>query len=316
MFSEKISRRNAIKTTAAAFAFAVAGKGVAKESPRQKTKSDLPLPISLNCGTLVGYKLTIEEQIDMCAKAGYDGIEPWTRHIEEFLSRGGKLSDIKKRLEDANLKPYNLIGFAKSMIDDSAERAKNFEQMKIEIEWAAEIGSRNIACTMLGVEELNPLKFDEYAQRYAAVIEASKPFGVRPLLELWGHRALHRLGDALKIAALTNSGDAGLLLDFYHIYRGGNSFDTLKLINIASLDVFHINDYPANPAREKLVDADRIYPGDGICPFDKLLPQMYAQGFRGALSLELFNKTYWKNPPEKVLADGYSKTKNVLACNF
>ena len=68
--------------------------------------------------------------------------------------------------------------------------------MKREIGWAAEIGCKNIACTMWGVEELDPLKFDEYAARYAAVLEAAKPFGVRPLLELWGHRALHRLGDA------------------------------------------------------------------------------------------------------------------------
>ena len=138
-----------------------------------------------------------------------------------------------------------------------------------------------------------------YAARYAAVLEAAKPFGVRPLLELWGHRALHRLGDALKIAALANDDSAGLLLDFYHLYRGGNSFGSLGLVNLGGMDVFHINDYPPTPPREKLADADRVYPGDGVCPFGEILPKMYAQGFRGALSLELFNKTYWKNPPEK-----------------
>ena len=184
--------------------------------------------------------------------------------------------------------------------------------MKREIGWAAEIGSRNIACTMYGIEKLDPLKFDEYAERYAKVIELARPYGIKPLLELWGHRALHRLGDALKIAALTNDANAGLLLDFYHLYRGGNSFASLNLVNLGGLDVFHINDYPSSPAREKLVDADRVFPGDGICPFKAILPKMYSQGFRGCLSLELFNKNYWKQPPEKTLAEGYTKTKDTI----
>ena len=78
------------------------------------------------------------------------------------------------------------------------------------------------------------------------------------------------------------------------------------------LDVFHINDYPSSPAREKLVDADRVFPGDGICPFKAVLPKMYSQGFRGCLSLELFNKNYWKQPPEKTVAEGYKKTKDTI----
>lgn len=310
---KKISRRNAIKLAAATAVSAVAAGNAAAKPPAQKRyKSGLPLPIGMNCGTLNGYNLKLEEQINLISKAGYDGIEPWTRHIEDFISRGNKITEVKKRLEDADLKPDNLIGFAKCMLDDPAERAKNIEQMKREIGWAAEIGSKNIACTMYGIEKLDPLKFDEYAERYAKVIELARPYGVKPLLELWGHRALHRLGDALKIAALTNDANAGLLLDFYHLYRGGNSFASLNLVNLGGLDVFHINDYPSSPAREKLVDADRVFPGDGICPFKAILPKMYSQGFRGCLSLELFNKNYWKQPPEKTLAEGYAKTKDTI----
>ena len=162
---KKISRRNALKLAAATAVSAVAaGNAVANQTARKRYKSGLPLPIGMNCGTLNGYNLKLEEQIKLISKAGYDGIEPWTRHIEDFISRGNKISEVKKRLEDADLKPDNLIGFAKCMLDDPAERAKNIEQMKREIGWAAEIGSRNIACTMYGIEKLDPLKFDEYAE--------------------------------------------------------------------------------------------------------------------------------------------------------
>ena len=147
-------------STAALAAAALPRAARASENP--KPKGGLPLPIALNCGTLVGYDLKLEDQINLVSKAGYDGIEPWTRHVEEFLSRGKKLSEARRRLEDAGLLPYNLIAFAKCMVDDPAARAQNLEQMKREIGWAAEIGCKNIACTMWGVEELDPLKFDDY----------------------------------------------------------------------------------------------------------------------------------------------------------
>lgn len=197
------------------------------------------------------------------------------------------------------------------MVDDPAARAQNLEQMKREIGWAAEIGCKNIACTMWGVEELDPLKFDEYAARYAAVLEAAKPFGVRPLLELWGHRALHRLGDALKIAALANDGGAGLLLDFYHLYRGGNSFGSLALVNLGGMDVFHINDYPSNPPREKLVDATRVYPGDGVARSAKFSRKCTRRD-SGARCRSNSLTNLLEKSPEKTLAEGYEKTKSVI----
>lgn len=294
------------------FATAAAASAIPSGCAKSKMADGGRLPIGLNCGTLIGYRLPLERQVELVSQAGYDGIEPWTRDIEEYFSRGKKLSDAKKLFEDANLKVYNLIGFAKCMSDDAGERAKGLEQMKREIEWAAGIGSKNIACTMLGVEKLDPQKFDEYAARYRAVIEIATPYGVKPLLELWGHRALHRLGDALDIAARTGSERAGLLLDFYHLYRGGNSFDSLALLNLADMDVFHINDYPANPPREKLADADRIFPTEGICPFGEILPKMKKQGFKGCLSLEIFNKKYWATyPPEELLKIGLQKIKAI-----
>ena len=83
----------------------------------------------MNCGTLNGYNLKLEEQIKLISKAGYDGIEPWTRHIEDFISRGNKISEVKKRLEDADLKPDNLIGFAKCMLDDPAVLAQSSQAL-------------------------------------------------------------------------------------------------------------------------------------------------------------------------------------------
>ena len=95
------------------------------------------------------------------------------------------------------------------------------------------------------------------------------------------------------------------------VYR--NSFDSLRLINGKILPVFHINDYPELPPRSELRDSDRVFPGDGICPFNKVLPLLYDSGFRGGLSVELFNKGYWETMDVKeVLKKSFEKTTQVI----
>ena len=50
-----------------------------------------------------------------------------------------------------------------------------------------------------------------------------------------------------------------------------------------------MNDYPANPPRERLVDADRVWPGDGQAPWKDIFGNLDAVGADPWLSIELFN---------------------------
>jgi sugar phosphate isomerase/epimerase len=104
-----------------------------------------------------------------------------------------------------------------------------------------------------------------------------------------------------------------MLLDAYHIYKGGSEFTSIRLVSGTAMHVFHINDYPADPPRDKITDADRILPGDGIGPLVQLLRDMRQNGFRGALSLELFNREYWKRDALEVAKTGLEKIKAVIA---
>ena len=74
----------------------------------------------------------------------------------------------------------------------------------------------------------------------------------------------------------------------------------------------HMNDYPAEPGRDTIGDADRVYPGDGVAPMSHILRSLVAGGFRGTLSLELFNRKYWAQPPQEVAQTGLTKMKQVV----
>src|SRR4051794_9291003 len=53
-----------------------------------------------NTSTIRGQKLSLLEEIDIVAQAGYHAIEPWTNEIEAYVKQGGSLRDLKKRISD------------------------------------------------------------------------------------------------------------------------------------------------------------------------------------------------------------------------
>ncbi|MDR2969768.1 MAG: sugar phosphate isomerase/epimerase [Tannerellaceae bacterium] len=315
---KNISRRQMLFGLGTAMLSAGSLKSIARTVADRAVSASRPLPdgkpyrLSINTATISHYKLPVEEQISLCAKAGYDGIELWMRDIEAYMEKGGKLPDLRKRLDDSGLVYENTIGFAEWMAGE-----KGMEQMRREMEITAQLGARCIAATASGMKSIDRNRLDEYAGMYARILETGVCTGVRPILEIWGAGVLNQLSDALHIAAGSKHPNAALLLDFYHLYRGGNSYDSLRLVNGSAMPLFHLNDFPAAPPREQLADSDRVYPGDGICPFEKALPLLKASGFSGAFSLELFNETYWKNPnPMTVLKAGYEKSRNIIERYF
>ena len=109
---------------------------------------------------------------------------------------------------------------------------------------------------------------------------------------------------------------ACILPDVYHLYKGGSGFRGIRLLNKDALHVFHMNDYPAQPARDKIADADRVYSGDGVAPLNQVFRDLQAIGFRGMLSVELFNRAYWKEDAATVLATALRKLQAVVRASL
>lgn len=315
----KISRRTALTTSIKASMAAIAGYSFAPTWANStmgygaEIRQKLPLRISLNTSTISAYKLPVDQQIEKVAAAGFDGIELWMSDVKTYLKNGGTTAKLRQKLLGGNLILEDMIGFSPWCSDDVSERKKAVAQLREEMLLTAELGGKYIAAPVISLKTLDCSKFDAYTERYSAILDLTAETSVIPLLELWGMGALHKLGDCAKIATGTGNPDAAILLDFYHIYRGGNAWEALDLLNGARLPVIHMNDYPATPSHEKLTDADRILPGEGICPFDKILPKLYASGFKGGLSVELFNKEYWTSmDADTLLKKSYESTFKMV----
>jgi sugar phosphate isomerase/epimerase len=137
--------------------------------------------------------------------------------------------------------------------------------------------------------------------------------GIVPVLELWGFaRVLNKLSDVAYVAAAAGHPRAEILADSYHLYKGGSSYDSVRLISGVGYGGFHINDYPAEPARAEITDAHRVFPGDGVAPLDVLFRGLRDAGYRGMLSLEVFNREYWNQDALYVARSGLEKTREAV----
>ncbi len=249
----------------------------------------------------------IVESIGIASKAGYSAIEPWIAELDEYVKGGGTLADLKKKFADAGLAVPNAIGFAEWVVEDAERRKKGLEQAKRDMDKVLAIGCAQIAAPPTGAtggtsrrddpnftEPVAPLIA---AERYKALLEVGSKIGVRPIVEVWGFsRSLSRLGETALVAMECGKDGGAVLPDVYHLYKGGSDFAGLKLLGSKAIGIFHVNDYPKLD-RAKIVDADRVYPGDGIAPLKDVFTALMEMDYRGYLSLELFNAGYWKLDP-------------------
>ncbi len=297
----------------------VAGSAVAglAAKPGQADETDQrrdPFTYCLNTSTIRGQKLSIVEEVALAAKAGYHGIEPWISELERHVNGGGNLPDLGKRIRDAGLRVESAIGFCEWIVDDENRRKKALEKAKHEMDMVRQIGGTRIAAPPVGATRQKDLSLLRAAERYRALAEVGAKCGVVPQVEVWGFSTtLGRLGECALVAIESGHPQACIMPDVYHLYKGGSGFSGLRLLDGSAMHVFHMNDYPADPPRAKITDADRVYPGDGVAPLRSIIRDLVRVGFRGVLSLELFNRSYWKQDALAVAKNGLQKMQTVVS---
>jgi len=301
----RISRRHALS------AMAMGALGMTHPAPLRGggSKTISTFRYCLNTSTISGRDFGLLKYIDIASEAGYHGIEVWVRDVEAALKEGHTLSSLKSYIDDHGLKVENAIGFAPWMTEGEA----GFIQMEQEMAMLAGIGCLRIAAPPAGVPIDKSLDLFAVGEKYLKLLDLGRKIGVMPQLEFWGSSPiLWHLGQVLLIAAAADDPDVRILPDVYHMFRGGSGFNALKMLDGNLIEIFHMNDYPASKPREQQVDADRVYPGDGIAPMSQILTDLKNMGGEKILSLELFNRAYWEEDPMLVAKNGLAKMKSLV----
>lgn len=263
----------------------------------------------LNTSTISGCgEYSVVDYINIAGEAGYDGVELWMGDIRKYLEQGGTKLEITTALKKHKLTFENTIGFAPWL-----SGSQGLEKMHSDMKLLATLGAKRIAAPPVGYKGEEALDLLAMGEQYKKLLAIGRETGVMPQLEFWGASDIFwHLGQAMMVLTATGEKDARLLPDIYHLFRGGSDFEALHLLNNQYIEVFHMNDYPGDKDRLEQNDADRIFPGDGVGPLVEVLTYLSGSSGEKVLSLELFNRDYWKRPALEVAEEGLVKMKKAV----
>ena len=252
---------------------------------------------------------SLMDKIRITGEVGYDAIELWSDDLTKYEEENGSLDGVVKALGDSGLEVITLIALHGWMDSVGEKYEECLEEARRRMRQAAAIGSPYIIAS----PPRNVVDLHLGAQRYRQLLEIGREYGVKPSMEFLGFVAgVNQIKHAWQVVTEADDPDGTIIMDVFHIYKGGSPLDDLKKIPADKISIFHFNDAPASPPVEQQTDADRVYPGDGVAPLGDMLKIVRESGYQGVISLELFNASYWEQDPKEVARIGLEKTKAAL----
>lgn len=260
---------------------------------------------------------TLPQKIEIAHAAGFAAIELWHDDVDAWLAEGHTLDELRKLLADRRLQVPSMI-YLKGWFETSGvEHATLLSECVRRMEQAAEIGA---AVCVAGPP---PGRADVTlgVQNYRELLELGRQVGVRPAFEFLGFvEQFNTVDSVAQVLRATGDADACTVVDPFHLYRGGaggspdhgiESFARAKL-KPREIGILHFNDGVTEPARETQHDQHRVLPGDGCLNLRRFIEIARETGYRGALSLELFNPTLWQQDLLQVSKQGLAKMRAIV----
>ena len=254
---------------------------------------------------------SLMDKIKAAGEAGYEAVELWNDDLTAYEESGGSLSEVRRALDDYGLQVPDLVHLKDWMdAEEGAYRGEVLDEVRRRMEQGAAVGaSRIIAGPGPGQIDLN-----RAGDRFSELIDLGKEIGCLPSLEFLGFVAhVNHVDVLMEIVNRANRTETTVVMDAYHIFRGGGKDEDILKVPGEQVSIFHIDDAPqTDKPREELADGDRVYPGDGILNLKGMLDLLAQQGFSGPVSLELFRQDLWEQDPFEVARVGAEKVRALI----
>lgn len=249
------------------------------------------------------------EKIRITAETGYRAIELWHEDLEAFVSDGGTLAEVKRALDDGGLSVATTIYLKGWFESTGADYQQALETCRRRMEQAAAVGAAHV----IAGPPAGTAQRDLGAAHYRELLALGREYGVKPAMEFLGFvEDITTIDDAWEIVTKAGDPDGTIVLDPFHIFRGGGPPERIGDLPADRIAIFHFNDAPTSPSRTEQHDRDRVYPGDGHLDLRGMLDQLEKIGYRGCISLELFNEALWSQDPREVAKTGLEKMRQVV----
>jgi 2-keto-myo-inositol isomerase len=257
----------------------------------------------------------LETDIRAAAAAGYDLIELRSNKLYDYLESHA-VEDLKRLLAETGIGVLSI-----NTLEHITWRSEeDYIAIKDECAKLCEI-SAAIGCPYVlsvpGALRQGPKTEEETTEESVGVLnelaDIAESYGIKIGFEFLGEagNSVQTLDHGSKIVNLVNRESVGNVMDTYHFYAGGSSFEAIDGLDPKKLFIFHINDAEDLP-KYQLNDSKRLYPGLGILPIKDIKSHLDGIGYDGPVSVEIFRPEYWEQDPFEVAKAAKEATEKVL----
>ena len=277
------------------------------------------MKLSMNQATCLE-KSSLEKDLELCEKYGYDMIEPRTMDgIPNYL-KNHTIDELAAWFESHKVKPlaFNTLCFFNNRTPEDYQKV--LQELRQMCEWGKKIGCK----TIITVPTVDLKKVTRQAIRKSTLAclkemgEICGEAGMRLSVEFLGHpeASINDFGEAYDIIHELDMENVGLTLDCFHFHGMHSSLADLAQADGKKIFIVHLND-TEDFQFGALRDDDRVWPGDGCIDLDGILQTLRKIGWaQDVLSLELFRPEYYAMPADDVYRIGKAKSEAVIARNF
>ncbi len=255
-------------------------------------------------------------QIDLAAAAtaGYAAVEIRDAKLDAYLRAGGSLAGVRALCLNAGLAVASLNALEDATLAEGAVRQDVFNRCRQLCAWAAALACPYVVAVPSFLAGQDPQAVrDQTVDALQHLAAASREYGVRIGFEFLGFPTCSVRTLAAALDAIQTAGDpaVGVVIDAFHFFAGGSTWQMLEDLDPARLFMVHLDDAEAVP-HGRLTDAHRLLPGDGILPLHEFVQRLRALGYDGVYSLELFRPEYWSWDPFELARVGRRKMEQLF----
>jgi len=250
------------------------------------------------------------DRVKACAEAGFGGMCLHFRDYAEQIASGMTDANLAAILADNGM-VENSVEFLRDWFEPSA-RAQANEDLALRaaacfgakfISVGADLDERNIPVAAMGPQ-------------FARLCKKADDRGVSIALEIVAWSNVCDIDSALELLAFDTQNNAGLMVDAWHVFRGGISLSELQRLRPEQILCIQLNDAAHTVLQPLSYDTqNRKFCGEGDLDLGAFLETLAQIGVTAPLSVEIIAPEVAQMPLKDVARRAYVSTMQVVGAS-
>jgi sugar phosphate isomerase/epimerase len=255
---------------------------------------------------------TLQERVEAASKAGWRGIGVIHEDLVATIAKVG-IETVKHILEDNGIKHFELE-FLVDWYCDGAEREASNHARRTILELGGKLGMKNIKIAASALDQRTP-NFSRMADEFAKLCQEAAEVESNVSIEVMPFSIVRTLENGLSIVQEANQPNGGLLLDIWHMVRGGIDFSEISKIPSQFIKGVELDDAKASVDGTLLEDTvfRRKLCGEGSFDCPGFIEAVQNAGFSGEwYGVEIISTEFRKLPLKEMAVSAFNTTMSQI----